>query len=177
MTSLRTGACAGALAMLLALGASACSSAPSSGGTTTSSTSAATTTSLSPAASKSAIKHAFSTLFNLANPAVAPKLAVIQDGQTLKATITKELKSALAKKAGGADVTAVALKSGSACSAETLTSPCALVTYNIVSPAHAVLLAHSKGFAVYVSQKWLVSKATICTLLTLANGNVRPSGC
>jgi hypothetical protein len=167
---------------LLALVACACSTTPNTSGTTTSTTTSSSSSSgggstPSPAMSKADIKKAYMTLFDLANPSIAPKLAVVQDGQALKATMTKELHSALAKKAGGAKVQSIKLRSGSACQTEALPSPCALVTYTIVSPTNKPLLASAKGFAVYVSSKWLVSKSTICTLLQLANGNKPPAGC
>lgn len=157
-------------AVLLALAASACSSSGGSGP-------GSSTTIPSAAKSRTEIKSAFHILFDLANPAVDPKIAVVQNGASIKAAMTSEIKSALAKRAGGATVSSIAMEHGSACRAESLSSPCALVTYSIVSPSGAPLLANSKGFAVYRAPKWLVSKATICTLLTLANGNKAPAGC
>ncbi len=162
---------------LLALAACACGSTPANSGATTSTAPTASSNAPTAAASRAAIEKAFKTLFDLADPSVPPKLAVVQDGQSIKAAMTSELSSPLAKKAAGAVVSSIQVKSGSACQTEALSSPCALVTYSIVSPSNKPLLANSKGFAVYVSSKWLVSKVTICTLLTLANGNKTPAGC
>jgi hypothetical protein len=150
----------------------------SSSPTTTSTTAAPTTTTLPPlSVSRADIQHAYMTLFDLANPAVTPKLAVVQDGSALKAAFTTALTSPLAKLAGGARVDSVKIEHGSACQAETLPSPCASVVYDILSPSHTVLLRHSGGLALYVKGKWLVAKVTICTLLELDNGGKVPPGC
>jgi hypothetical protein len=166
---------AGPLAALLcgvALVLAACggSSGPSS--TATSSTEPA-----SGAGATTDVQQAYATLFDLASPAIAPKLAVVQDGAALQATITHELTSPLAKLAAGASVTDVAVQPTSTCSSELLPSPCAALEYAILSPAHKPLLAASKGFAVYVSGKWLVAKITICSLLSIASGGTAPAGC
>jgi hypothetical protein len=165
---------AGAAVLMLA----ACSSSPSGTGTsgTTGGTGTATTV---PSAARSAadIKRAFTVLFNLADPAVAPKLAVVQDGSALRATFAKALKSALAKEAHGATVLKLTMLAKPACQAEALPSPCAKVVYDILAKSGKVLLADSVGFAVYQPPTWKVSKVTICTLLTLDNGNIAPAGC
>jgi len=132
---------------------------------------------MSTAAAEAQIRTAFMTLFNLSNPSVSAKIAVVQNGSQLRQTMAKELTSPLAKRAGGATVQKIAIEHGAPCQAESLPSPCAAVTYSILSTTHTVLLANSKGFAIDVGSKWLVSKTTICTLLSLANGNVTPKGC
>jgi hypothetical protein len=124
-----------------------------------------------------AIKQAYGVLFDLSNPTLEPKLAVVENGQALKAAMTSALKSVLAKQAAGASVSKVALKQGSACSAQGLPSPCAKVTYNILGPKNAVLLPNSTGYAIYVQDHWLVAKSTICDLLYLENAGVVPVGC
>jgi hypothetical protein len=155
--------------LVIALALAACSS---------SSVPPTTTTTLpSPAASTAAIKQAYTILFDLSNSAVSPKLAVVQDGSVLRSAMTSTLKTGLAKEAGGATTTSVVIEHGAACSDETLPSPCAKVTYNIVSPTGQVLLSHSIGLAVYKDGKWLVAKQTICTLLELANGGSALPGC
>jgi hypothetical protein len=116
------------------------------------------------------------TLFDLHNPAVSPKLLVVQDGAALKAAFTAAIHSVLAKQAGGAKVLAVTVEEGASCKNQLLPSPCAAVTYDILSPTKAVVLADSKGAAVYIDSHWLVAKATICSLLTLESGKT-PSGC
>jgi hypothetical protein len=127
--------------------------------------------------SKADIERSYTTLFDLANPAVTPKLAVVQDGSMLKAAFTAALDSALAKEAGGATVLSVDVQEGAACSNQVLPSPCATVVYNIISPTKSVLLSGSKGGAVYAGGQWLVAKTTICSLLTLDNGGKIPTGC
>jgi hypothetical protein len=169
-----------ALVALVAIGAAACGSTPSGKSPSTStSTSTSTTTVAQPSkdASQADIKGDFSTLFDLSNPAVTPKLAVIQDGSSIRLALTKELTSSLAKQAKGAIVSSIKIETGSSCRAESLASPCALVTYSIVSPSGAKLLPNAEGYAVYLPPKWYVSKDTICTLLTFANGNKTPAGC
>jgi hypothetical protein len=116
-------------------------------------------------------------LFDLSNPTLAPKLAVVQNGSALEAAMKTALKSSLAKLAAGASVSAVTVETSAGCKGEFLPSPCAKVTYSILGKAHAVLLGNSVGFAVYEHAKWLVSKGTICTLLSLENGGKQPPGC
>ncbi|MGH9169258.1 MAG: hypothetical protein ACRD0Z_00040 [Acidimicrobiales bacterium] len=172
-----------AVACLAACGANtthkATTTAAGTSATTTTATATTTTASTMPSAAKSDadIKNSYSILFDLANPAIAPKLAVVQDGQALKAAFTAALKSSLAKEAGGATVSKITLKSGSACTSEVLTSPCAAVTYNIVSPKNSVILPNGSGYAVYTAGSWLVAKSTICGLLALENNDVEPTGC
>jgi hypothetical protein len=151
----------------IALGACGSSSTP----TTT------TTTLPSVAASTAAIKHAYGVLFDLADPALAPKLAVIQDGSALKSAMTTALGSNLAKAAGGASVSSVSIEHGSACKNEFLPSPCAKVTYDILSPKNTVLLPNSGGLAIYEKARWVVAKVTICTLLELEDAGAVPPGC
>lgn len=150
----------------IALGLAACSST----------TTTTTTTLPSPAASTAAIEHAYAVLFDLANPTVKPKLAVIQDGSTLEAAMTSTLKSTLAKEAAGATVSKVTIERGTACKDHDVPSPCAAVTYDIFSPQHSALLPASGGLAVYQHARWLVAKVTICGLLGLADGK-EPPGC
>jgi hypothetical protein len=160
---------------LVALAFAACSSSSSTPTTTSTSTPPAT---LPPASvSKADIEHAYSTLFDLADPAVPPKLLVVQDGSSLKAAFTAAIHSALAKEAAGAKVLSVTVHQGSDCSAKVLPSPCATVIYDILGSNKQPVLTGSAGSAVYVSGTWLVAKSTICTLLTLDNGGSTPSGC
>ncbi len=162
---------------LAALGLAACSSSGAPA-TTTTTTAAPTTTTLPPlSSSKAAIDRAYSVLFDLSNPALAPKIAVIQNGSALESAMKAALKSSLAKLAAGADVSAVTVEQGAACKGEFLPSPCAKVTYSIVGADHKVLLGDSVGFAIYHRPDWLVAKGTICTLLSLENGGKQPPGC
>jgi len=123
------------------------------------------------------IRHAYTTLFDLANPAVPPKLAVVQDGSSLQAAFTKAIHSALAKEAAGASVSSITIEQGADCTKAFLPSPCASVVYDVLGPNKVPVLTGSKGGAVYVGAQWLVAKSTICTLLTLDNGGIAPTGC
>jgi hypothetical protein len=164
------------LAVALPLAACGGGSAVSTTSTTTATT-AAPVTLPSVKVSTADIKHAYTTLFMLTNPSVPPKLAVVQDGSTLKAAFTAAVHSALAKEAAGATVEAVKIDQGAACTNEALPSPCAAVTYDILGPSGTPVLTGSKGGAVYLGGQWLVAKATICSLLTLEKGGVEPPGC
>jgi len=170
----RTNLVLAVLGLISALALTACGSTSSKATTTTS---GGTTTLPSLAVSKSEIDQAFMTLFDLSNPAVAPKLKVVQDGASLQAAFAKALKSSLAKLAGGARVLTIKIETGGACKAEVLPSPCAAVKYDVLSPNNDILLQGSNGFAVYENPHWLVSKSTICTLLTLENGGLPEPGC
>jgi hypothetical protein len=165
---------------MIGIGLSACGSsgAPATTTTTTTTTLAPTTTTLpSVATSTAAIRHAYSVLFDLADPSLAPKLAVIQDGALLESAMKTALKSTLAKAAAGASVSKITVEQGTACKNEFLPSPCAQVTYDILSPTHTVLLPNSGGLAVYQNAKWVVAKVTICVLLELENSGKIPPGC
>ncbi|MGA3351635.1 MAG: hypothetical protein ABSD85_00400 [Acidimicrobiales bacterium] len=158
-------------AAMIAIGLGACSSTSVPPTTTT------TTTLPSVAQSTAAVEHAYSVLFDLANPALAPKLAVIQDGSQLASAMKTALKSPLAAAAGGASVSKVVVEQGAPCKNEFLPSPCAKVTYEILSPQHAVVLHYTEGLAVYQHSKWVVAKLTICVLLELENSGKVPPGC
>jgi len=138
---------------------------------------ATTTTLPSPAASTAAIEHAYAVLFDLANPALSPKLAVVQDGSALKSAMKTALKSALAKSAAGATVSKVTIEQGTYCKNELLPSPCATVRYDVLSPTKTVVLPNAGGVAVYQHGRWLVGKTTICALLELENSGAVPPGC
>jgi hypothetical protein len=163
------------LTMLMLIGLAACGGGSA---TTTSTTTTTVTVPLpSAAVSKSDIEQSYTTLFDLSNPAVTPKLGVVQDGSALRAAFTAAIHSALAKEAGGATVLSVKVEQGAACTSEALPSPCAIVVYNIFSPSKAVLLSGSKGSAVWENGHWLVAKTTICSLLTLESAGKTPVGC
>ncbi len=132
----------------------------------------------SASASKADIAHAYQTLFNMQDKAVGTKLAVIQNGSTLKNAITAALASPMAGEAAGATVNSVSILSDSGCKAEYLPSPCAAVGYSILLPSVSTgNLTGLKGFAVYENGRWVVSRSTICSLLTLENNNNAPQGC
>lgn len=153
-------------------------SSPSTAASSSTSLSTTVSTTSPPSGSADAsIDKAYMALFDLANPAIPPKLAAVQDGSSLRSAFTAALKSPLAKEAGGAHVLSVTVETKATCTAKSLPSPCALVTYDVLSPSGSALLSNQKGFAVNSSGRWLVSKMTICTLLTLDNGGTAPTGC
>ncbi len=158
----------GALTLLLA----ACGSSNTSSSTTTT-----PTTALNQTTATQQVTSAYATLFNLANPTVDSKVAVIQNGNSLKTGLSKELNSQLAKMATGATVSAVTFPTASQCQAAGLPHPCAKVTYSILGTNGSALIANNTGYAVYENGKWVVAKVTICSLLTLGNNNVPLQGC
>ena len=136
----------------------------------------------STAQAKTAIARDYATLFDFANANVAAKTAVIQDGRALRQALTQALSSSLAKEAGGAKVLSVHLRSASACRQAALPSPCAEVTYELLSPSQTPLFpTPSSGYAVYIQRHWLVAKSTICGLLELfystSGHHGSPPGC
>lgn len=162
----------GAAALFLTVALAACGSSGSSNPGPTSSTQAT-----SGAGAVAAVTAVYGTLFDLANPAVDPKVAAVQDGGSLRAALTTELSSPLAKEATGATVTSVQVDSASTCGDQGLPSTCAGVSYDILGTTGKPLFpTASKGYAVYVGGKWLVAKETICGLLSLAGGGP-PAGC
>lgn len=119
------------------------------------------------AQARTQIQHAYETLFNLADKSVEPKLAVVQDGASLRQAMQEALASSLANSASGASVHQITVLGSTACSQAAEISPCARVTYDILSTTGAPLESGSKGYAVLVDQKWLVAKHTVCGLFEL----------
>ena len=155
---------------------SACSS--NSSATSTSSNPAKPTTTLSTEISVHEITSDFQILFNLSDPAILPKVQVVEDGSSLESDITSTFHSSLAKTAVGARVDSVQMESSSGCTIADQSYPCALVTYDILGPNNAPIFSTpSTGYAVFKNGKWLVSKNTICGLLALASGGKTPQGC
>src|SRR5579863_5298381 len=163
-----------ALVAALSLGAAACSSSPNSASTTTQVT-------FNPATESTDIGTAYNTLFNLANPNVPSKIAVIQDGTQVKPALTEALASSLASSSAGSKIDSVSALSATACKAVPLPSPCAKVVYDILGTTGTAILPNSQGYAVFVGGHWLVAKATICGLLGLfyqaAGKTGTPPGC
>lgn len=144
----------------------------------------ATTTTTKPtltSAEKAAVKKAFATLFNFANPSVGAKVAVVEDGTKLRAALTQGLSSPLASQAAGAKVTGTKVLSASACKAAAVSAPCARVDYDILSPQGTPLMSGSSGYAVKANGTWLVAKPTVCGLLAQMYSTMgktgTPEGC
>ncbi len=162
----------------LTLGAAACSSSPSTTATTKATT---TTVAIDPATAQADISTSFETLFNLANPSLAGKLAVIQNGQSITAALQQALSSSEASASQGAKIDSVNVLTASQCTAQSLGSQCAKVVYDILGTGGTAILPNNNGYAVFTDGKWLVAKVTICTLLGLfysAEGKTgSPPGC
>jgi len=152
----------------ISLGAAACSSSP-----------AAVT--YNPTTAKADIAASYNTLFHFETGTLASKEAVIQDGTKLQTAMHQALSSSEASAAQGAKIHTVDFLSAAKCTSQGLTLPCAHVTYDILGAGGTAILAGNNGYTVLTNGKWLVAKATICTLLGLfytASGKTgTPPGC
>jgi hypothetical protein len=119
------------------------------------------------ATAKSDIQTLYTTYFNLSDKSVPAKLALMQDGASLKAGEVAAIKYSKLTSATGAIVQSVKILSDSACAKAHITEPCALVNYNIIGTNGGVPLPKQLGYAVYLDGHWLVSKATTCGLFAL----------
>ncbi len=162
----------------LTLGAAACSSTPSATTTTKATT---TTVAIDPTTAQADISTTYDTLFNLANPDLASKVAVIQDGQSVSAAMQQALSSSEASASQGSKIDSVSILTASQCTAQHLGSQCAKVVYDILGTGGTAILPNNNGYAVFTDGHWLVAKMTICTLLGLfysAEGKTgSPAGC
>jgi hypothetical protein len=162
----------------LVLGAAACSSSPSTTATTKATT---TTVAIDPATAQADIGTVYQTLFNLANPALAGKIAVIQNGSSISTALQQALSSSVASASQGAKIDSVNVLTAAQCSAQHLPAQCAHVVYDILGTGGTAILPMNNGYAVFTDGKWLVAKVTICTLLGLfysASGKTgTPTGC
>jgi hypothetical protein len=165
------------VAATMGIAAAGCgsSSKPSTGatGTTsppTSAAPAATTTTIDEAAAKTAITTAFVSFLNSADPNFDARVALIQDGDSIKA-LFNQLEQANSKVASYGKVTDITLMSADDCSSNGFNSLCAGVTYDIYLKTDPTkpALAGSKGYAVLDSGTWKVAKQTFCALASLAN--------
>ena len=115
----------------------------------------------------------WTSFFNGANSDTTAKAKLLQDASTLQAAIAAAAANPT-EKAVSANVKSVELLKGNSCTSIGLTSPCAKVTYDIVSNGNT-LLPGATGNAVRQKGKWVVSKGTFCSLLSLAGP--KPQGC
>ena len=126
-------------------------------------------------------RQSFNTLFDFANGSVTDKLAVVEDGDTLRQAMTGAVSTPFVKAATGVKVETSTVLTAPACAAASLPAPCALVTYDVVAAGGAVILPNSQGYAVSINGQWLVSKSTVCNLFELfyqASGRTGiPAGC
>jgi hypothetical protein len=163
----------------LILGAAACGS---SGGSATATTHATTTTeAINPATATADITTSYNTLFNLSNPSLPGKVAVIQDGSQVSPALQQALSSSEASAAQGSKIDSVNILTAAQCAKQSLPAQCAHVVYDILGTGGTAILPMNNGYAVFTNGNWLVAKATICTLLGLfysAEGKTgSPPGC
>jgi hypothetical protein len=140
-----------------------------------------TTTTAGPTTPSGEITQAYRTLFDFADPSVADKVAVIQNGASIETTLSQALSSSLGSSATGANVNDISFLDSGTCTQDNLPSPCAQVTYDILGQGGTVILPNNNGFAVSVNGTWLVATNTVCGLLGLfyqAEGKTgTPPGC
>jgi len=140
-----------------------------------------TTTTAGPSTPSGEITQAYQTLFDFADPSVADKVAVIQNGASLETALSQALSSSLGSSATGAKVNDISFLDSATCTQDNLPSPCAQVTYDILGQGGTVILPNNNGYAVSVNGTWLVATNTVCELLDLfyqAEGKTgTPPGC
>jgi hypothetical protein len=117
--------------------------------------------------SPAAIDQSFNTLFDFANGSITDKLAVVEDGASLRQAMTEALSTSFAAAATGARVDTAVMLGAPACARLSLTAPCAAVTYDVVGVTNAVLVPSSQGYAESINRRWLVAKVTVCGLFEL----------
>ena len=111
------------------------------------------------------IVQAYTTLFDLSDPSVADKEAVIQNGASLATALEQAETSSLGQSATGAAVESVSMLEAPTCTQYDLPYPCAQVTYDISGTNGVVLLSGETGYAVEINGSWLVATSTVCDLL------------
>ena len=152
---------------------------PKAATTTTKATT--TTVAIDPTTAQADIGTVYNTLFNLANPSLAGKLAVIQNGQGISTALQQALSSSEASASQGSKIDSINILTAAQCAKQSLPPQCAHVIYDILGTGGTAILPMNNGYAVFVSGQWLVAKATICQLLGLfytAEGKTgSPPGC
>ena len=81
----------------------------------------------------------------------------------------------------GSKIDSINILTAAQCAKQSLPPQCAHVVYDILGTGGTAILPNNNGYAVFINGKWLVAKATICTLLGLfytAEGKTgSPPGC
>ncbi len=155
---------------------------PTTTSPTTTSPGSPTTPTIPPAPSTDSgqITQAFQTLFD-PTASLSDKVAVLENGASLETALSDALSSSLASNATGASVDDITFPDDTGCTQVGLTSPCAIVTFDILGANGTPILPNNRGYAVSVNGAWLVSTNTACTLLGLfysAEGQTgSPPGC
>ncbi len=127
------------------------------------------------------ISKSYNTFFNMANGKVDAKVAVVQDGPALATAVSTAVHTPLALSAVGAVVSDVRQLPTSSCISEMVPSPCAKLSYQIVTGASGGPTSPPTGYATFGGGKWMVAKTTACPILALlykvAKRSGRPPGC
>jgi hypothetical protein len=110
-----------------------------------------------------AIKASWEAFFNPAGT-VADHQALLENGAAFETELTKQSKDPAAAELSAKLLTA------------DVDGASANVTYDLLGKGGAPLLQGAQGVAVLVDGKWLVSKATFCTLISLQDPSPHP-GC
>jgi hypothetical protein len=118
-------------------------------------------------AAATAAGQSFNTLFDFADGSVTNKLAVVEDGETLRQAMTEAVSTPFVKAATGIKVNASTVLATPACAKATLPAPCALISFDVVGTGGAVILPNSEGYAVSIKGQWRVAKSTVCSLFEL----------
>jgi hypothetical protein len=118
-------------------------------------------------ATADAIADSFNSFFDFSSGTVTDKLAVVQDGGSLRRALTEALSNPFARAATGAKVEAIKMLDPAGCAQASLSAPCALVTYDVVGAKDAVILPNSQGYAVTFDGRWRVARVTVCELFEL----------
>jgi len=90
----------------------------------------ATTVAIDPATAQADISTVYNTLFNLANPALAGKVAVIQDGAGISTALQQALSSSEASASQGSKIDSINILTAAQCATKSLPPQCAHVVYD-----------------------------------------------
>ncbi len=164
-----------AVAAALCVAAAGCGSSGKSNASATTTTAAptttvpaTTTTTFDQTQAKTNITNAFVSFLNSADPNFDARVALIQDGASIKSLFV-QLEQANSKVASTGQVTDIEFMTQDDCSSNVgFNGACAAVTYNVLVSGKVALSA-SKGYAVLDSGTWKVARQTFCALAGLAN--------
>ena len=150
----------------LSLAASACSSGPAS---------------FNKAQAKTQVTASYDSLFHLTTGSIASKEADVQNGTSIKKAMSQAMSSSIAGSAKGAKVHTVDFLKQRGMHQGVADQPVRQGEVRHPGDGGTAILAGNTGYAVQFNGKWVVAKATICTLLGLfytAEGKTgTPPGC
>jgi hypothetical protein len=167
-------ACGGGSKAATTTAASTSSSATTAGSTTIATTAASTTTAAPSTTGasttavvddKTAITNAIMLFFDMTNPDIDAKVAVLENGEKYRTMISDTLKDPVGSTLS-TKVTAVDLLADSACPGAGVASPCAKVTHDLYTGDLPALL-NRVSYAIKVGGKWVVAAKSWCDLVKL----------